>query len=266
MRLVVLPLLLLPTAAFAQAAVSVDREVYGAVDGMSSDYKEHFPAGSTGHDREHGWTPGFGVGSRWMGNVFGVPDVYTSLDFHYQRGNVAYVGSDFLTGAPVRQSSGLTTIDVTGEIGRGFLLSPRLVVIPLLQIGYHRWERGLTQTQDEDYDHVFFGAGVRANYTISPSLVGTLRLGVAGMIDPRIDVRDQGSTDLPLGGAPVYQAGGKLDYALTRRIHVFTAADLTHFDYRRSPDSATDAAGQLIFEPSSTTTNIVVSGGVAYGF
>jgi hypothetical protein len=106
---------------------------------------------------------------------------------------------------------------------------------------------------------------VRANYAFTRRMVGTLRLGVGGMIDPKIDIRFDGDYPQSLGGSAILQAGGKLDYAVTPHVHVFAGADVQHFDYGASRGSAFGDGG-IIFEPSSTTTQVTLSTGVAYGF
>jgi hypothetical protein len=267
--------LLLPLAAQAQdyasqgnatpAVVSVNREFYAAFDGQDTNYKETLPADVPGHDREQGWTPGFGVGARWMGQAFGVDNVFASIDYHRQSGNLTYIGTISGTNTPLDATSGLITNDVVGELGRGFLISPRLLITPVIQAGYHSWHRNLGAGNTEDYSHVLLGAAVRADYALTPRMVASLRLGVAGMIDPKIDIHYQGDYNQGLGGSAVLQAGGKIDYALTPQVHIFAAADAQHFSYGRSKGSpfGTD---QIIFEPDSTTTQLVVGGGVAYAF
>ena len=261
-----------PVAAYAQsdgppalAVIAVNQEVYASFDAQHTRYKEFFPASVPGHDREVGWTPGLGVGARWMGTVLSIPDVYAAIDYHHQGGSVEYIGVYFQTNTPLTGTVGLTTDDVTGELGRGFVLTPRLLLTPTVQAGYHTWHRTITSTEIEDYAHTELGVALRADYAITRNFVGTLRIGIAGMFNPNIDINFHGNYPLGLGGSAVEQAGAKLDYRLTPNLHLFTAADLTRFSYGSSKD-APYSQGGFIFEPDSTTTHVVLSTGIGWGF
>ena len=261
-----------PLAAYAQtygppapAVTAINREVWASFDEQDTQYKEFFPASVPGHDRETGWTPGVGIGARWMGTMLNIPNVYTAIDFHHQSGSVRYVGVYFATDSPLTGTVGLTTDDVTGELGRGFLLTPSVLLTPVLQAGYHTWHRTITSTEIENYGHTELGVALRLDGAITPRLVGTMHLGIAGMLQPNIDIHFHGNYPLGLGSSAIEQAGAKLDYRLTPNLHLFTAADLTHFSYGASKDTPYSQGG-FIFEPDSATSHVVLSAGVGWGF
>lgn len=252
---------LLPGAGVAHAqglpVVNVNNEVGLAFSELIKNYKEYAPPGSPGYDRENGAVPGFAVSGSIMRDIGGVSNVYASLIFRYSNGNIAYTGS-LQDGTPVSDDSGLIQKDLRLELGKGFLLTDKLLLTPVFQYGYHVWNRDLGEYY-EDYSNSYIGGALHVDYAVTDRLVTRFRAGIATTVSPQIYISSSAQT-YPLGIRPVYQLGGGLDYAITPRIHLTADADFSHYSYGQSPQ----IAGLL--EPNSATNDLYVEFGAAYRF
>ncbi|MDB5460714.1 MAG: hypothetical protein JWO72_2455 [Caulobacteraceae bacterium] len=245
--------------------VQANREIGVGFSALYRDYRESFPAGTPGRDREGGWTPGVAAGASWMGDAGGLRNLYGSIRVTYNAGNQNYRGSLFGSDTALEFRSGLANTTVTAQLGKGFLVSPRLLITPAATFGYQLWNRDLGPGQTEDYRTFMAGAAVRADYQAARRLVLRGQLGLAETVDPRITFRYQHSYGTALAARPVYQAGAGLDYALTARFHLSADAQVSRYGYGRSRNLATLEKG-LIFEPASTTTDSQLQLGLAYAF
>lgn len=251
-----------PAAAFP--VVAVNRQVALGFDGFHKAYKEVFPAGSVNHDKEEGWTPGLVFKLSGMKDFPAARHVYGSIEFSFDRGLLDYNGAVLSTGAPLRLQSGMTDNRLRAELGKGVLLTPRLMLIPVVQVGYQQWNREPTRDLSEDYESYILGAAVRADYALTPRLVGRARIGLAETFSPSIDINLDRTYPARLGMRPVYQASLGLDYALGRRLHLFTEADVDHYSFGRSV--GVDTSFGRLFEPASRTTDLHLRAGVGYSF
>jgi hypothetical protein len=242
-----------PAPAQTLAVVQVNREAAIGVSTLYRTYQESFPPGTLGRDRESGWTPGIAASASWMGDAGPVQRLYGSLRFAYN------------SSEPLNFQPGLANTAVTAELGKGFLLSPRLLITPAAQAGYQLWNRNLGPSQGEDYRTFTAGGAVHADFAATPRLVLRASLGLAEEIAPHIAFNYQHSYGADLGARPVYEAGAGLDYRLTGRLHLSADAALSRYGYGRSPALAAGDRG-AIFEPASTTTDARLQAGVAYAF
>lgn len=271
-----------PTPAVSVPIVAVHREVGLAAEGQFLNYKENFPAAPTGeatpHDRETGGAPGFAFKAEAMGDLGPVRHAYAAVRFRYNDGTTHYAGGAQFTGTPISATDGLETEDVTVELGKGWLLTRRLLVTPVVQGGYHRWDRVLGY--DEDYHHFFAGLAVHLDYALTPRLVALGRLGWAETLSPRMTA---GGIEVPsgdggtvttdadhfrLGTRPVWQAGLSLDYRLLRHVHLTGGVDFQRFGYGEDSTTVRYRGTPIAraVEPDSWTQQVVLSTGLAWSF
>ncbi len=228
-------------------------------------------------DSEQGWVPGFGARASTMFNAFGVENIYASVRYNYNNGNTSYQGRSVnYPYASISESSGEIVNNAGVEIGKGFLLlSGRAMVIPLVQAGYHSWDRLIPGgfSPEEVYTYFSAGVGVRGNYALTDRVVLSGKIGWEYMIG----AADQTSANpffskpanrLTLGARPIYEVSVGADYRLTEHLHTFLQADYSRFGFGQSaPAYYTVGAQQRYeFEPSSETDNLLVQLGVAWTF
>ncbi len=247
------------------AVVQVNREVEIGATTLYRGYKESFPAGVAGGDSENGWTLGVEAQARWTGDVGPAHHLFAALQVAYNGGNLDYRGSVFGTNTPLTFRSGLTNTLVRAEAGKGFAVTPRLLVTPVAQMGYQVWNRNFGSGQTEDYRTLTAGVGLRADYAVTQRLVVSGNMGVAGMIDPQITFNYANSYAAALAARPLYQGGLGADYALTGHFHLSADAWVSRYGYGRSVDVVTTERGR-IFEPASSTTDSLLQLAVAYAF
>jgi hypothetical protein len=247
------------------AVVQANREAEIGVSTLYRSYQESFPPGTAGRDREGGWTPGVAAAASWMGDLGAVQRLYGAVRFAYNNGHENYRGSVFNSSEPLNFQPGLADTAVTAELGKGFLVSPRLLVTPAARAGYQLWNRNLGPGQGEDYRTFTAGGAVHADFAATSRLVLRGSLGLEEEIGPHITFDYLHSYGADLGARPVYEAGAGLDYRLTRRLHLSADAALSRYGYGRSAALATAERG-TIFEPASTTTDARLQAGLAYAF
>ncbi|MDB5448727.1 MAG: hypothetical protein JWQ97_4044 [Phenylobacterium sp.] len=249
----------------AAELASVNREVGVEATGLSRAYKEVFGPGVVQHDRENGWAAGvLGRGS-WIGTVGPISNAFVAGEASWNRGNLTYRGTLFNSATPITFQSDLSTGTARGEIGKGFELGPRLLVIPVLEGGYLWWRRDLGAGQTEDYRAGFAGAGVRANLALSGRLVASARVSADTLISPAIRISYAHSYDADLGARPRYDASLGLDYRLRRRLHLTATADWTHYGFGESGLIDTAERG-LVYEPTSHASDLRLGAGLAYAY
>jgi hypothetical protein len=254
-----------PARAQTLPVIQANREIGIGFSTLYRDYRESFPAGTPGRDREGGWTPGVAAAASWMGDLGALRNLYGAVGVAYHAGAQNYRGSLFGSDTGLDFRSGLANTTVKAELGKGFLVSPRLLITPAATVGYQLWNRDLGPGQSEDYRTFMAGAAVRADYQMARRLVLRGQLGLAETVDPRITFRFQHSYGAALAARPVYRAGAGLDYALAARFHLTADAQVSRYGYGRSRNLATLEKG-LIFEPASTTTDSQLQLGLAYAF
>ncbi len=245
--------------------IQANREAQIGVTALDQAYREYFPPGVAGRDRENGWAPGVAASARWMGDVAGLKTVYVAASVTYNGGQQDYHGSVFATDTPLDFRSGLANTLVQAELGKGFMLSPRLVITPAAAFGWSLWRRDLGPSQIEDYEGFTAGAMMHADYAATQRLVLRAAAGVAEEIAPRITFNYAHGYTTDLAARAAYQASLGADYALTRRLHLSADAAWSTFSYGRSAVVQTLERGR-IFEPASTTTDARLQAALAYAF
>jgi hypothetical protein len=260
--------LLAGSAAHAQyrpAVIDVNNEFGIAAQEFLQSYSEHYQGATP--DSEHGAIQGLEVKATGMFDLYGVSHLYAGIRFQYDHGGIQYDGASLFTGAPLNTTTHYTIDDVGVELGKGFLLTDRVLITPLVEAGWHSWERALSREQVEDYSHEYVGAGLRGDLAITERLVLTSKVAIATTIDPSMTATPLAGF-LPrmtysLGMAPIYQADFGADYkffAFHAPLHIYGGAEVTHFSYGQS---AVNQYGFL--EPDSITNEITFHLGLAVG-
>jgi len=200
---------------------------------------------------------------RRQATLFGLDDIYTSIDASYSRGHTTYNGyaidlaSPTGVGTPQTQSMSDMTFDADVRLGRAFRFAMLSVlqVTPYLTYGFHHWTRnGL-----ERYEHQVAG-----QLALTPAMVAQADVMVGRTFDARM--RTPGLPLAVLGSRPTEALGLGLDIAVTRRLHVTLDYRAVTFAYGQSaPANGYFAAryGQW-FEPESRSWTQTATVGVAW--
>jgi hypothetical protein len=248
-----------------EALIAVNRELGVEATALHRSYKEVFGPGFVEHDRESGWAAGVQGRASWIGQLGPIANAFAGVQADWNRGGLNYRGTAFNSAQQLDFRTGLATSAVRGEIGKGFAVTRRLMVIPVLEGGWQWWRRDLGPGQLETYRSGFVGGGVRADYALTPRLTARARASVAELVSPAVRISYVNSYDLPLGERPRYAGGLGLDYAAGGRLHLTATAELVHYGFGASAPVLTAERG-AIFEPTSRTSDLRLGGGLAWAF
>ncbi|GEN58849.1 hypothetical protein [Acetobacter nitrogenifigens] len=256
--------------AFAETSpvVAVNREVglsitgnYDALAGtaglntaITSPYYPQYDWSDRTSSRAHltSWRPGFRADAQYMFDIGRVRNLYAAGIFNLGSGDMSaqqdYVwtnvdgGRRSASGARYRDNFTHNTINVTGEIGKGFQLAHnRLMLTPVFQGGYTAGGGNSFTSLGLGY----VGLALHADYALTKRLVIRGRAGWAEYLDA-------GSADLVYGsnGArPEWSGDVALDYRMTRRLHLTGGVRYAYMDYghTHSSDIWRKASGPEIF-------------------
>ncbi|GBR11984.1 hypothetical protein AA21952_3515 [Acetobacter oeni LMG 21952] len=209
--------------------VAVNREIGLSVTGTyrgtasnSSSYASLRPAGGgetsyysdgSGRTRWSGWTPGFQADAQSMFDAFGIRNLYAAASFNLTDGNSdyreTYAGSSTYGRSIYRErgSANRSGINVTGELGKGFLLADnRLLITPTVQGGY--FAGGVESLTFSGKGYV--GLALHVDYAITDRLVIRARGGWAQVLQ----AEDTGAS------RPQWRGDIGLDYRLTQHLHL----------------------------------------------
>ncbi|MDR3424541.1 MAG: hypothetical protein P4M13_05610 [Alphaproteobacteria bacterium] len=239
-----------------------DNAVWLSTGASFLNYKE---ALSPMTDGERGWLPSFAAGASYMNpnNWYFVGE--GSISF----GDAPYNGAleNIQTGqeTPYSDWTHETVINVDGKVGKGFALNDNSMLIPYGELGMRFWDRDIKGAYGYVEDYSQFDALGGLMFQITPidrlilSAYGSYGLTFAGKMNTQ-------ATDLHLGSAGMYKVGGKVSYALTPRIDLFTTLDFDHFRNVNSGEEPDYEIGYYIMEPSSFTNETTTRIGVAYRY
>ena len=219
-------------------------------------------------DTEKGYVPGWGLGLTFMGNVLLDKD-YVDLEFSHSTGHTDYVGALIGGGGfgSVTGTSSARLLDLSARIGEGFSVSQNFMLTPFLELGHHKWYRGINA--GETYNHSYWGGGLLAQTSIGNKFV----LSVNGMIGRTFSSTiDVASSSIPgfsgdLGNATTYRFGASVDYAITKDIHINLGVDHTRFKYGMTKLFPIPGfPGFFQWEPDSKSRYTVFNAGVGLAF
>jgi hypothetical protein len=169
----------------------------------------------------------------------------------------------------VTSTSGATLTNYTLRYGKGFPVRGTSMLTPYVEIGSHKWDRGVNY--GETYSHNYFGIGLLNQYSLGNSLVLSVDAMFGHTRDSTISVTSSPSGvpaasqitgfTTALGDSTLYRVGLSFDYGLGPRVHLNAGVDYSAFIYGIS---ATQPSGLL--EPDSRTNYTTVRFGLGFGF
>jgi hypothetical protein len=219
-------------------------------------------------DSENGFTPGFGVGaSVLLPSAFRNIDLYSSLTYQFNAGNLNYNGHYLISGLPVTATDHAVFNNIEGRLGLGFPIAGGAAeAIPYIAAGYQSWNRNVENPgvvgTDEFYSSGLVGGGLKLDIPITATVVASGSAELLGMFGAHVTSNTL-HNGFDMGGSAQERVSLGLDDALGGPLHLQASAALTHFNYSGSkPSEATYG----LYEPLSTTTQVGVNLGLSYSF
>lgn len=220
-------------------------------------------------DSESGFTPGFGVGaSVLLPSAFTDIDLYSALAYQFSAGDLSYTGHYlFYPNIPVTATDNAVFNNINARFGLGFpLAGGALEAIPYVTMGYQSWNRNdnnpNTIGSDEFYSAGMAGGGFKLDVPVTGTVVASGTAELLGMFGAHISNNDFG-LGFSMGNSAQERVSLGVDDAISGPLHVQATAGWTHFNYAGSKPS--DASYGL-YEPLSTTNQVIVNLGVSYSF
>ncbi|MHB1644494.1 MAG: hypothetical protein ACYCS8_17900 [Acidithiobacillus sp.] len=251
------------TQAEHSAIVAANNEVGIAITGNLTNYQESVTPGPA--DTESGWQPGFAVKGSYMGNVYGIHNVYAAVHYANSFGNIGYYGAVGKT--PYNGTDSASFNRVMGRVGMGIRITcpHEMMITPYVAGGYQGWNRNLQGPYGytENYSAGLVGAGALFQYAVAPSFVVSgdteVLAVVGGGMTPHILNGRLGSASFGTSAEEKMTLG--VDYRITGHLHTYSDVSLTHFTYTGGHLAIPGA-----YEPSSATNQLGMSLGLAYQF
>ncbi len=219
-------------------------------------------------DTEKGYVPGYGIGLKFMGNAL-LDKGYLDLEVSHSSGHTDYVGSSIGGGhfGSVTGTSSARLLDLSARIGEGFTVGQNFMLTPFLEIGHHKWYRGVNA--GETYNHSYYGGGLLAQTSVGNKFVLSFDGMLGRTFSSTIDVA---SGSIPgfsanLGNSITYRFGASADYVITKGIHLNLGINYTRFKYgitKLFPVPGFPGAFQ--WEPDSQSRYTVFHAGVGMAF
>lgn len=268
------------------AVVAVNREIGLSVTGnfedvthKHSEYSSYSTpywqdaGGSSGRGHATGWTPGFRADAQYMFDTSVMKHLYVAATFTLDDGTIEGSDkSDYTRSSPAyapyhqssRYNGGMNRsgINVTGEIGKGFLLlNDRLLITPTAQGGYRTVNENSFTASGKGY----VGVALHIDYAITSRLVIRGRAGWAQYLEVHSYYNHSGFHQ---GSRPEWSGDIALDYRMTDRIHLTGGVRYTYLNYGRSRLSygVNDNYGNMSgsFDDTAWRNGVQLRLGVAY--
>jgi len=194
---------------------------------------------------------------------YGLPDLYTEVDYNFAAGFLNYHGNlQNAQSTPYQANDNAYYNTAIVRLGLGAPLAGGPEVIPYLAGGYQNWYRnvGGNAGYGEFYQAGLIGGGLRMDFSTGPDLVVSAAAEGFAVIGGSITVPSQDFSG-NFGTSVEERVSLDADYRLTRTWHAFAGLGLTHYGYTGSKPGDSGA-----FEPLSSTIQVNSMFGVAYGF
>lgn len=262
-----------------EAIIDSNNEIGISAGNENFQYHEHneFPPGESVRDvnpphwldSNVGNMPAINLHLSRQGPLFGISDVFTSIDLTYAKGNTTYVGNsvqyEWLSYhgpdisrvySPLRFNSPGWTADAAVKVGKGIPLGSRWQLTPYLTAGAHVWNR------DSNYPHNYYSHGQAGiGFMLQYSPISRLVLGLDASAQEAFSSKVSENGEVyDLGSKPILTGKISADYAMTRHWHVTASYTVSQFRYGHSQ------VINGVWEPSDVTTTQTVMGGLAYSF
>ncbi len=153
--------------------------------------------------------------------------------------------------------------------GHGFTVSPRLLLIPNVQVGTHYWGRtvqphfivnNVNYENKEDYRHYYFGIGLKSVYALVEKVAVSLALDLHNNFFSEMRSSYTGET-YSLKNNTGYAVTGKMTYEAGKDVNFFVKIAIETFSYGASPVQADGT-----FEPDSKSQLVQYTVGAAHAF
>jgi hypothetical protein len=218
-------------------------------------------------DTEKGYIPGYGLGISFMGKALLDKD-YLDIEFSHSIGHTDYIGSIIGSGAgfgSATDTSSARILDLSGRVGEGFSVGQNFMLTPFLELGYHKWARGVNA--GETYTHNYWGGGLLAQTSIGNKFVLSLNGMIGRTFSSQIEVFGTTGFTGDLGNSINYRFGASVDYAVTKMVHFSFGVDHTRFKYGISKLFPVPGfPGFVQGEPESKSRYTVFNAGVGLAF
>lgn len=214
-------------------------------------------------DTENGNVGGFGLSASSMSDLWLGNDLF-QLDFNYSSGNTGYVGSYLNSNAGYGSLVSSSTADIYNysfRYGKGVSVFKQSMLTPYVEVGHHRWERGLSASQEETYSHNYAGFGLLMQTAPVSKLVLNADLFYGRTFQSKITTNQYTLTEATLGNSSFKRYGIGADYAFSQRFHGKISYSHESYSYGIS---ALNNYGY--YEPNSTTKNTIYRVGIGYAF
>lgn len=226
-------------------------------------------------DSEHGWISGAGAKATGVFDALKIKDLMLGATYDVNDGASHHWSQSLNGGNPLSYSAPFRSYDVVFWLGKGFLISRKLLLTTEAEAEYREWLRQLPEAKyaiREKYTFWAPGAGLSASYNPSSSLVIKGKVGFEYTVSPTNATvgNPNGQPQVPnvtfaLGSHPLWQAEGGADWPISRAIHVFADGAYSRFGFGRSANFHYDS-GQSEYEPSSVTHLTKADLGLAWSF
>lgn len=264
---------LLSAPAFAARSTTAPSDIIAAnnqytlyLQNSKLDYAE--TGGSNGAaagllDTENGNVAGVGLSATSMSNLW-LGNDYLQFDFNYSNGHTDYVGSYLSSNAgygSLQSSSSANIYNYDVRYGKGFTVLKQSMLTPYIEMGHHRWDRGLSSVQEETYSHNYAGIGLLMQTVPVNKLVLSADLLYGHTFQSQITTNQYSLTDAALGNSSYKRYGFGADYAFSQRFHGKISYSHESYSYGIS-----DMNNYGYYEPNSSTKNTVYRVGIGYAF
>ncbi len=245
-----------------------DNSVGVSLGGTYLDYRELDSGTGLTLDSERGWLANLGGEANLLAapNAVGLlRNLYLHVDGGAAFGQTTYNGA-YWNGTPASGTTDDTVWNGAVRVGRGFELGSSAMVIPFTELGYRWWDRNGQGAggYDETYHSWDVMAGLLAQYSPAAKWVLSANAALGNTFGAGIVVGSPFSTSTSLGDALTWRAGGRVGYTFSRRMEMFTEADVTRLGYGASP--WINSGQGVVMEPTSQTYETAIKVGVAYHF
>lgn len=248
MKKLFLALLFVPATAFSSQLINFHNNVSIGEGTLYQHYQEHIK-GQT-FDQESGWLSTFDGSASYM----------SPRNHIFIEGNIRYTkGNDSYTSRYIVSHTGNNVVDGSLKLGKGFQINSQLLVTPFITYGHRYWNRKLSYT--ENYNMNFAGAGIEADYQVTPNLIVSGQGMGGSTFDNSLNTPGTRVT-YNLGNEPIVQASLSANYRLLKNWYAFSRIN---YNYYRFGQSKVNARYQT-FEPNSTTQEASIDFGIRYTY
>jgi hypothetical protein len=253
------------------AVIQANQEIGVSFEPSSIAYREL--QNGVVEDSEHGWVMGGGSNASLVRARFLWTNFMLGVSYDFNDGSTFHQGLSQTTGVPVQPyMAHFRSNDALFLFGKGFLLSPNLLLAVEPELEYREWLRLYQGHYSVSEDYTFWAPGLAVGCSYSPlhSLVVKIGGGFAYTVSPQVALIGNTMYSIPnvalgLGKRSVWQAQAGVDWAFSRRVRTFVDANFSHFMFGQSAIAYCGNACSHR-EPSSITDLTKINVGVAWSF